>query len=758
GDEAPTKELRDPKELRDLLRSISREGDLGAQLRKAASELLTEEEQARVDLQRLGLWTGSLEEIESLAAPSPETMERFIQGFSRNGSVMERNRTGTEEVRQAIAKTGAQLESLQLEGNVPTEADLDAARRRRERGWQLVRRAWLEGGVTELEVNAYAAGEPIDRSYAQSVVSADEIADRLRREAERVARKAACLAGLKGLEGDLKRLEEERQSLKEGQQALSEDWSRLWEGTGIAPLPPEEMKGWVARQETLALKVRKIRAARREAEGLEETILKHRKTLLTAFSGLGESIKGQESLGFLLEKAEEITERIEGERNRAELLRKNIREREKELARQQEEEALLSADLAGLRSEWGEAVRPLGLDESASQPVAAAVLRRNQEFFVRFDQINDFSQRIEAMVKERDLFAGEVKAFCSIVAPDMEAMPVEIAVAELHERLGRAQKDSARQSVLTGTYHAAVKEFQEAQERVAEMEGRLAEIFRRAACSTEEEIREREERSADALSLEAEIRNFHGQLLIYTSGGTVDDLIGEAEGVDRDSLPGEISRTDQRIAEMVAEISELDQTIGSERKEIERMDGSSRAAEAAEKNQELLSQLRDAAEHYLRLRMASSLLHSEIERYRTANQGPILTRASGLFSMLTLNSFSALKTEYTSDDRPVLAGLRSNGEIVHSTGMSEGTCDQLYLALRLASLEKHLAESEPLPFILDDILIHFDDARSRAVLKALSQLSGRMQVILFTHHSHIVDLAESVVSPDMLQISRLPLA
>ena len=43
--------------------------------------------------------------------------------------------------------------------------------------------------------------------------------------------------------------------------------------------------------------------------------------------------------------------------------------------------------------------------------------------------------------------------------------------------------------------------------------------------------------------------------------------------------------------------------------------------------------------------------------------------------------------------------------------MSDGTLDQLYLALRLASIEQHLASQEPMPLVLDDIFIHFDDGR-----------------------------------------------
>ena len=66
----------------------------------------------------------------------------------------------------------------------------------------------------------------------------------------------------------------------------------------------------------------------------------------------------------------------------------------------------------------------------------------------------------------------------------------------------------------------------------------------------------------------------------------------------------------------------------------------------------------------------------------------------------------------------------------------------MYLALRLALLESYFAHNEPIPFIVDDILIRFDDDRAVAALKALARLSEHTQVIFFTHHDHLVQLAK----------------
>ncbi len=109
--------------------------------------------------------------------------------------------------------------------------------------------------------------------------------------------------------------------------------------------------------------------------------------------------------------------------------------------------------------------------------------------------------------------------------------------------------------------------------------------------------------------------------------------------------------------------------------------------------------------------------------------------------MLTLGAFASLAAEYSDPNQPGLVGVRANGNPVDIGEMSDGSRDQLYLALRLATLEDYLASIEPIPFIVDDILVHFDNDRAAATLKVLAELSARTQVILFTHHAHIADLA-----------------
>ena len=92
--------------------------------------------------------------------------------------------------------------------------------------------------------------------------------------------------------------------------------------------------------------------------------------------------------------------------------------------------------------------------------------------------------------------------------------------------------------------------------------------------------------------------------------------------------------------------------------------------------------------------------------------------------------------------------------------LSEGTRDQLYLALKLAMIRNRLVGREKLgqarlPVILDDILVQFDDERSAAAFRLLGELSEMTQVIFLTHHAHLEQVARSAFGERPFGVHRL---
>jgi uncharacterized protein YhaN len=181
------------------------------------------------------------------------------------------------------------------------------------------------------------------------------------------------------------------------------------------------------------------------------------------------------------------------------------------------------------------------------------------------------------------------------------------------------------------------------------------------------------------------------------------------------------------------------------------MAGGDQAARILEDLTELQASLATNVTEYLKLRTASYVLRKAIDRYREKNQGAVLSRAGAIFANLTGGNFERLNIDFDDSGDPLLVGVRTSAQtVVPIEGMSDGTRDQLYLALRVASLENFLQDHAPLPFIVDDILVNFDDERSVAALKALAELSTKTQVVFFTHHRHLVRLATQHLDSSVL--------
>ena len=95
-------------------------------------------------------------------------------------------------------------------------------------------------------------------------------------------------------------------------------------------------------------------------------------------------------------------------------------------------------------------------------------------------------------------------------------------------------------------------------------------------------------------------------------------------------------------------------------------------------------------------------------------------------------------------------GVLPDDREVPVAGMSAGQRHQLFLALRLASLERHFESGEPMPLVLDDLLVQLDDTSARAALMILSEIARTTQVLFFTHHDHLLEMAREAVPADLL--------
>jgi uncharacterized protein YhaN len=223
----------------------------------------------------------------------------------------------------------------------------------------------------------------------------------------------------------------------------------------------------------------------------------------------------------------------------------------------------------------------------------------------------------------------------------------------------------------------------------------------------------------------------------------------DLEGYDPARAPLDAEDLGRRDAALHQQNNELYAQLGQKRAERERLEAGTGAELAAFERRGAEAEIVANARQWTVRRIAGAMLAGAIEQYREAQSDPLMTRAGALFAALTSGSFTGLSQDYGEDDKPRLVGVRPDGKRVDITGLSEGSRDQLYLALRLAYVEDHACHAEPLPFIGDDIFQTFDDERTAAGISALADGAEAFQPILFTHHLSVVAIARKVLGTEL---------
>lgn len=739
--------------LKQMLKQARQLGDIDTTVAGKQQELDDIFRRCRQELAKLGLWKGDLSELPSLPLPLPETVTTYENRFQELASEIRETKKQRTDVVDRIHELQKQMRILQDGDQPPTEDDLLRVRAERDSGWQLLRRQWIDGEDVSEAVRQYDAELDLPEAYELRINWADQTVDRLRREADRVHQHTVMKAEKASLEKQLSATEAFEQQLEDRRKALQDEWQGCWQPADIKPLSPREMFAWLSHVAALVSSIQSGQKIRGEIEALHGQRTRCRQAVLDELPRLVKELAQDEQdlLSPVLERAEQILEQMEvGSRQRRDLEEKRI-QLETEQARLREETDQTNAALKSWKQQWQDLMHPFGKNREFQPEEAADLLDHLQDCFGKLKEAEDFQKRISGIDSDAAAFTMTVSKLVDAVAPELADLPVEQAVSRLDADLKKASDNQKQQLENRKERQNLKSRFEKNTADTKMYEGILAEQCRTARVDAVEDLPSAEERSESRRRLQSALADVEQTLIEGADGLTIEELVKQAEEADSDELAVRISQIDRRIREELnPEIRRLSESIGQKRTEIGRMDGNAMAADAMEEGTQELALMGRLVNRYVTLKLSTRILNKEIERFRAENQDPILRIASRYFQRLTLGSFQELRTDEDLQGNPVLVGLRIDGSRLFVEQMSTGTRDQLYLALRLASLEWKHQSGESMPFILDDILVNFDDNRSHAALQAMAELSKHIQVILFTHHRQVIEEAERLSDiPDL---------
>ncbi len=219
-----------------------------------------------------------------------------------------------------------------------------------------------------------------------------------------------------------------------------------------------------------------------------------------------------------------------------------------------------------------------------------------------------------------------------------------------------------------------------------------------------------------------EARRIHQQTAAHAAA-----LGAMVKTVDPPAQPDTLKLTEaetiQALADLDFEMKQLQLRLGQCQG---RMDALGSASAQQHQLDALNARIEKLNQVYAALELAQQTLQTATADLQRRFAPRISQQAQKIFSQLTGGRYDRLNLQ---QDLSVNAAAAEDVAMRSAIWRSEGTIDQLYLALRLAVARELTTEA---PLVLDDALVRFDDTRHAAAMKLLRQEAENKQVILFT--------------------------
>lgn len=661
------------------------------------------------DLLGLAPFSGDLASLAKMAVPGAETIKAH--------SEEDRNIAGE---RSALASRSADAERATEEARSAAEAFLQSPQGPPPSKEELQRQRGERDVELAAALDARVSGEALDRKRAldleRRVQASDEAADRLARDSETAAAHRSVLLEVERTEAELRKLNLAAAELDARFRALAAACESAWAGLGSPAMDPLAMAAWAVRRRQVLARADELRAVARDG-------------LAAAEAAYGERAADHE---VALERLVEVeatwtawakAHRLDPDAGPSAAQRRlrvlvDVRAADRELSRAARVYETKSADEARFKAAVQELADELGVrvDEKtleialrsndgappsslapSAAPSAALATARMKRLVAEKESAQRAEAELRAIINDLDQLEKE-RALDGEHAKAVEASLVELCASEMSPAGGAAGQEGTEALLALASVSEQLRAIAA---DLARLEVQFAEhAGERGREGVREALGNRSREALQTASLE---------------------LLTQADAIDEEQ-----SLRALRIGELTGRVEG---------------DGSDAAANMEARLAEIEAEIEECAQAYMEVRVAEFLLNREVARYREETQGPILARAQKLFEILTLGAYVQLHPSDDAQGKEVMVARRPDGTTVEVKGMSTGTRDQLYLALRISSVEHMLATVEPMPFIADDLFVNFDDERTEAALKVLAELSKSTQVIVFSHHQSVVDTA-----------------
>ena len=350
------------------------------------------------------------------------------------------------------------------------------------------------------------------------------------------------------------------------------------------------------------------------------------------------------------------------------------------------------------------------------------------------ERLSDMSKTIEEVSRRIEKIASFLKNYT--IDNDI---PTNIQVICRHFDEARTSREKRENLEVQG--RGLIEKISALTRKIEEKNGELSDFLKSVSVVGEDSFIEKNKTFGRKKYLDEIITEKKGYIQPRVRlGGAYDEFIESVKSSSPEENHQKLKGVSNSLSELNAEKDQLLQVLGETKTRIDYLidneDMSRQQAEAEIDRQKI----RECGREWAVNKIARYMLDKARKKYEKERQPAVIKAAEEIFGHVTQGSYARIFKPMDSDDIFIVDG---NERVKGLLEMSRGTREQLYLALRFGLIAEHETRSEPLPLVMDDIFVNFDDDRNNRILDRVQEFSKKRQVIILTCHKRTLDAYSS---------------
>jgi uncharacterized protein YhaN len=346
-----------------------------------------------------------------------------------------------------------------------------------------------------------------------------------------------------------------------------------------------------------------------------------------------------------------------------------------------------------------------------------------------FDTADEIEMRLSDILRAADL-------------PDASPMKATEVLQNLSERLKTHDEAVVRQSQIAAVMDIWINEFQALETRMSELDSKIGMLLEKGETYDHEEFKALAIQVQERRELERKLsETLENSPLLSNDDGQ--SYRNDLQGTPHEEAVARLQQLEDEEKRLRGLVNELHSDQGDLCRQQVEFEKSGQALELHSKINIMEEKLACDARRWAVLTIARDVFERTREEFQQERQPALMKSASKYLSDLTLGRYTSVRAVIGEKEQDIEI-VEGEARTKRANELSRGTAEQLFLAMRFALIEEYAKNAEPMPVVLDDILVNFDPERAKATCKVIMDLSERFQVIFLTCHPETEAMFKSV--------------